>query len=147
MHTNFLALAMSNKRCAEFEAALDSMEAALTTLTLVEGDERGRMGWLGSTSELFCRQVVDALDLHSDVLPEDLDPEDIREQVEADLKALERLHQHRDRMQLLIKRADDALAAAGSDIMETAMIGYTLLAAEGKGAGVTALSKRRRRSS
>lgn len=128
-------------RFSPLDRAMDEMEHALTRLSPWDGRSRdgASQAWLGTTSARFCRQVLDALDWYPDVLPDNLDPVDVRRIMEDELETIERLCRRRDRLRRLSAHADAAVQSTGGNLMETVMEVYSLLASSGRARGITAV--------
>ncbi|KAB8198143.1 hypothetical protein FKV24_003685 [Lysobacter maris] len=131
---------LAEARLGSLDRNMDAMEAEMRRLIRAQGEGPTHARWRGAASERFCRQVLDALDCFPEVLPEPLDAADVRKIIEAELQSIERLRLRRDRLHRLAEHADEVLAAAGGNVMETTMEAYMLLARANRARGITVLS-------
>lgn len=132
---------LAEARLGALDKAMDAMETEMGRMIRAQGAGPTHGRWLGTSSEHFCRQVLDALDWFPEVLPEHLDAADVRKIIEAELQSIDRLRLRRDRLHRLTEHADAVLAAAGGNLMETTMEVYMLLAKANRARGITALSQ------
>lgn len=147
MDASFTATLLPETRLKALDAELASMEAVLTALRYAEGDGRGVVPWIEPVSPRLCEQVCAALDLFSSELEDDIDidPEEVRAVMAAELRVMHRLEAQRERLARVLALTDEVAGAVGSDLMQMAMELYGRLADAGRADGITALREARRR--
>ncbi|UXI70447.1 hypothetical protein [Tahibacter amnicola] len=137
MSQNLLSLVLTDAQLAEADAALDALERALDDLISLTPDERRGLNRMGPKSEVFCRQVVAALQQNPQIVP----PKMNVAEGAADLVAIDRLRPRLSRLLRITERADDTVAVLGSDVMSLALEGYAQLKVSGRNEGLDGLRK------
>ena len=134
---NLISLTFTPAQLTAVDAALTALETALAGLIALDADELRGLMRMGTKSEQFCRQTINALAQNPQVVPASIGLAG----AQADLAALDALRPRFQRLQKLAERADASDAALGSDIMSLALEGYALLKVAGKNAGLEGLRK------
>ncbi|WP_374318347.1 hypothetical protein [Pseudoxanthomonas kaohsiungensis] len=137
MSQNLVSLQLSNEQLAQAEQGLAAIEQALSGLVSLSVADRRHRTKMGEKSEAFCRQALSVLEQNPQVVPPSLDLAGAR----ADLLALDQLGPLLDRLQRLAERGRDTEMALGSDVMDVALEGYSLLKVSGRGQGLDGLRK------
>jgi hypothetical protein len=147
MDASFTATLLPEARLRALDEELASMEAVLTALRYAEGDGRGVVPWIEPVSPRLCQQVCAALDLFSSELGDDIDidPEEVREVMAAELRVMQLLEAQRERLARVLALTDEVAGAVGSDLMQMAMQLHGLLVEAGRGGNIDALKSARRR--
>ena len=137
MSQNLVSLALTNEQIVAALAAITQVEASLPGLISLEPEDRKGLVFMGPRSETFCRQTVRVLDQNRQIVPPSLDLAG----AQADLAAIDQLRPVLERLQRLVSRVDDTVAALGSDVMVTALEGYGQLKLSGAAHGLDDLRK------
>lgn len=135
MSQNVISLTLSEQQLSQASQALDALEQALASLVSLKVEDRRRLNKMGQKSEVFCRQALKVLGQNPHVVPSSLDLAG----AQADLLALDQLGPLLDRVQRLAERGRDTEMALGSDVMDVALEGYSLLKVSGKQQGLDGL--------
>lgn len=141
METSFTATLLPEARLRALDAELASMEAVLTALRYAEGDGRGVIPWMEAVTPELCRQVCAALDFYASDLDEDIDPGEVRADMQAELRVMQQLLAQRERLARVLALSEEVAGAVGSDLMQRAMLLHDLLREAGRADGITALQK------
>jgi hypothetical protein len=134
---NIVSLTLTDAQITASAAALTALETQLAGLIALDPARRRDLFKMGDKSEVFCRQAIGALSRNPQIVPPSLGLAD----AQADVLALDRLRPLLERLQRLVERAQDTEMALGSDIMSTALEGYSLLKVSGKNQGLDGLRK------
>ena len=137
MSQNIVSLTLTDAQITASAAALTALETQLAGLIALSPARRRDLFKMGDKSEVFCRQAIGALSRNPQIVPPSLGLAD----AQADVLALDRLRPLLERLQRLVERAQDTEMALGSDIMSTALEGYSLLKTSGKNQGLDGLRK------
>jgi len=132
---NVISLTLSEQQLSQASQALDTLEQALASLVSLKVEDRRRLNKMGQKSEVFCRQTLKVLGQNPHIVPSSLDLAG----AQADLLALDQLGPLLDRVQRLAERGRDTEMALGSDVMDVALEGYSLLKVSGKQQGLDGL--------
>jgi hypothetical protein len=132
-----ISLQLTNDQLDGIDAALGQLESALAGLIALTPDERRSLARMGPKSESFCRQTLSVLEQNPQMVPASLDLAGAR----GDLTVLDQLRPRFDRLQRLAERAADSETALGSDVMDVALEGYSLLKVSGRGQGLDGLRR------
>lgn len=116
---------------AQLEQALAPLLAAISPAT------KKMMVKMGPGSEFFCRQACEVMAKNAELMPRGFDLDEIRR----DLDTHDALNARIVALTQLLEKARDTEMALGSDAMVSALEGYAVLKAVGKGEGVEALKK------
>lgn len=106
-------------------------------LVAVTPKDKKFMVKMGEASEVFCRTSVEVMSENIALMPRSLDLDEMRR----DLEAHDALNARIVKLTRLLEQMRDAEMALGSDVMVTALEGYAVLKAVGKGDGVQSLKK------
>lgn len=138
MAQNLVSIAFSQEEAAALRSHLDALVAVLDGKTHpLDADARRSLFKMGERSEAFVRQCVDALDRNRQVVPPSLGLDEAL----ADLRALDVIRPLLLDLEKLTERLRDTQMTLGSDLMETAVEGYTLLKVTGRNQGLDGLVK------
>ena len=137
MSQNIVSLTLTDAQITASTAALTALETQLAGLIALDPARRRDLFKMGDKSEVFCRQAIGALSRNPQIVPPSLG----LAEAQADVLALDRLRPLLERLQRLVERAQDTEMALGSDIMSTALEGYSLLKVSGKNQGLDGLRK------
>nr|WP_255783743.1 hypothetical protein [Lysobacter chinensis] len=130
-------MTLTDAQIAAVVAGLQQIEEALPALLSMEsGDRRGLM-LMGPRSEPFARQVLRVLEQNPTIVPPSLD----LAAAQADLLAFDQLKPLLERLQRLVSRVDDTVAALGSDVMDVALEGYGQIKLSGAAQGLDELRR------
>jgi hypothetical protein len=132
-----ISLQLTNDQLDGIDAALGQLESALAGLIALTPDERRSLARMGPKSESFCRQTLSVLEQNPQMVPASLDLAGAR----GDLTVLDQLRPRFGRLQRLAERAADSETALGSDVMDVALEGYSLLKVSGRGQGLDGLRR------
>ncbi len=135
MPQNRITLTLPAAKLNAIDAAIASLEAALTELVALDAKERTRLPRMGGKSETFCRQTLSAIAQNPQIVNPSLElPSAL-----ADLAAFDALRPRRQRLQRLMERMQDTETLLGSDVLATALEAYGLLKVSGKSQGLASL--------
>lgn len=137
MSQNVISLVLSQDEWAQVDAALSTLESKLAGMPSLTPLQRSRLVKMGDKSEAFCRQAVDLMGEHPDLLPAKLDLAEVRR----DLATHDALRPRLMRLERLFEKASDTDIALGSDVMDAALEGYAFLKIAGKGEGLESLKR------
>lgn len=134
---NLVSLVLSAEQLTAIEQAAAVLEANLTGLISLSGEQKQQMVKTGEKSEMFCLKVLSLMAQNTEVLPANVKPEDAL----ADQRAREQLRPILQRLGKLVQRLFDTELALGSDVMAAALHGYKMLKANGRGYGLETLQR------
>jgi hypothetical protein len=117
--------------------AIGEVETRFEGLASLSIDERRAASKMGPKSETFCRQTLNALSLHPNVVPSGVGVE----KAQANFDTLDRLRPLFQRLHRLSQRCADTEVALGNDIMDSALQGYRVLKAVGRNHGLDGLRR------
>lgn len=132
MTQNLITLTMTPDELTAIDAAIEQLETRLHGLVDLTTAQRRSAPKMGLKSEQFARQALQTMELNPKVVPEGVDLADAK----ADLLTLDQMRPRFERLQRLAKRASDSEMALGSDVMATALEGYSLIKAIGRKHGL-----------
>lgn len=135
MSQDLVSLTFTEAELAEFDAALDKLEAVCTNLIALTPEERRSIRRMGNVSEPFCRRTLIGMQQNPQLIPPSID---LAAGLQ-DLATLDALTPRLIRLQRLTERAEDTESALGSDVMNLAGDGYRLLKIAGKSQGLDSL--------
>ena len=113
-------------------ALVAQIEALLKNLIAFEAGERRTMRMMGQRNEPFARETYRLLEQNRALVPPSLDVDEMR----ADLEAYDRMKRINVAVQRLATLCDDTEAALGSDALDAAHTGYTMLMVFGASHGL-----------
>jgi len=138
MGQNLVARHLDAAQWAELDEAIAKVQALLEpVLVPVTPQAKKVMVKMGDGSEAFCRQALGVMEENVGLMPRDFDLAEMRR----DLEAHDALNARIVKLTRTLEQARDAEMALGSDVMVSALEGYAVLKAVGKGDGVQALKK------
>jgi hypothetical protein len=137
MTQNLVSLSFDDAQLQAVDAALTELETRLAGLIALSPAQKRTMRRMGEKSEAFCRQALRVLEQNPQMVPANVGLAD----AQADLTTMDRLRPRLVRLSRLSERASDTDAALGSDVMDVALQGYSLLKVTGRTEGLTALRK------
>src|SRR3546814_5709396 len=115
MSQNMVSLTISDEQATSAMAGVSQVGAALPGLVSLEPDDRKGLVYMGSKSEVFCRQTIRLLEQNPQIIPPSMDLAG----AVADLAALDRLRPIHEQLRQLLSRMDDTITALGSDAMRS----------------------------
>jgi len=128
---------LTSDQIAAIDNAVSGLENQLQSLLSLTIDERRGLTKMGSKSEAFCRQTINALNLY----PQIASPTIGVDKATANVNMLDKLRPIFQRLHHLSERSSDSELALGSDIMKASLKGYRALRAFGRGEGLEMLSR------
>lgn len=134
---NLITFNVTDAQLKTVRTALDQIEAALPGLISIDPADRRGLMIMGPKSEQFARQTLRVLDENPKIVPPSLDVAAAK----ADLEAHDRLQPVLVRLQRLVSRVDDTVAALGSDTMDVALEGYAQIKLSGGAQGLDELRR------
>ena len=137
MSQNIVDITFEETALADVDAALRTLDAALTGLIALDPVKRRRLHKMGDKSEAFCRLAVDVLTANPQILPPTFD----LAALQRDVAALDALRSRTVVVMRLYQKMLDTEMALGSDIMSNSVEGYQLLKLAGKSGGLDTLRK------
>ena len=138
MAQNLVSITFSDEEITQLRAHLAGLTAVLAPKTLaLDADKRRMLFKMGERSEVFVRGTVDGLDRNRQVVPPSLNLDEAL----ADVRALDTIRPLLRDLEQLVERLRDTEMALGSDLMETAVEGYSLLKLTGRNQGLDGLVK------
>nr|WP_298133907.1 hypothetical protein [uncultured Pseudoxanthomonas sp.] len=137
MSQNIVDITFEETALADVDAALRTLDAALTGLVALDPVRRRRLHKMGDKSEAFCRLAVDVLTANPQILPPTFD----LAALQRDVAALDALRSRTVVVMRLYQKMLDTEMALGSDIMSNSVEGYQLLKLAGKSGGLDTLRK------
>lgn len=126
---NLVSLQLTEQDLADFDGALSTLRRVFTPFVALRPEQRLELRKMGPKSRDFCEQTLSLLEQNPQIVPPNLGLADAI----ADREALEQLRPRLQLLRQLVERADDTEMALGSDMMQTALEGYRLLAVSGRG--------------
>lgn len=123
MAQNLISLTISDAQVAQALAGLAQIEQALPGLISLDPDDRRALNHMGPKSEVFARLALRGLAQNPQIVPPSLDVAAAQQ----DLDAHDKLRPVYEQMRRLMTRMEDSVGALGSDAMEAAREGYTLI--------------------
>lgn len=146
MQQDLVSITVTKEVQAQVLALIAQINQLLHGLISLPAGERRQFAMMGPKSERFARGVLLALQQNSDIVPRSID---VAAAV-ADLEAHDNLAPITAALLQTAERVADTQAAAGSDAMAVANIGYGLMKSVGRAAGLDStleeLSYRHRKS-
>jgi len=134
---NLVSLTLDDAQLQAVDAALAELETRLGGLIALSPAQKRTMRRMGEKSEAFCRQALRVLEQNPQMVPANVGLAD----AQADLATMDRLRPRLVRISRLSERAADTDAALGSDVMDVALQGYSLLKVTGRTEGLSGLRK------
>ena len=132
---NLVTLNFTSDELNAIDQTLTTLEQQLAGLITLSNSAKQRMSKLGDKSDTFCRRALEALSDNPQILPPNFD----LSEAQRDLVALDQLRPLAVRIRQLANKIDDSEMALGSDILSSALEGYALAKAVGKGAALDAM--------
>jgi len=130
---------LTSDQIAAIDNAVSGLEIQLQSLLSLTIDERRGLTKMGSKSEAFCRQTINAMRLYPQIVPPSVSS--TVGDAQTDLALLEQLRPLLQRVHYLSERATDTELVLGSRVMKVALKGYRALKAFGRGEGLENLSR------
>lgn len=137
MSQNLVEMTLTDAQIAAVVAGLQQIEEALPALLSMESGDRRALMLMGPRSEPFARQVLRVLEQNPNIVPPSLSVA----AAQADLLAFDQLKPLLERLQRLVSRVDDTVAALGSDVMDVALEGYGQIKLSGAAQGLDELRR------
>lgn len=125
---NLISMTLSPSELQEVDAALETLRRVFAPMISLEAQQRRELTKMGGKSEAFCRQTLTVLAANPQIVPPNLG----LAEAQADLAALDALRPRLLLLQQLTERAEDSVLALGSDLMQVALEGYSLLKVSGR---------------
>ena len=135
MTQNLVTLNLTDAQITAVNAALTELETQLAGLISLSASAKRSVKKMGPKSEAFCRQTLRVLGQNPQIVPPNVPLAD----AQADLTALDVLRPIIVRLSRLTDRASDTETALGSDVMDLALRGYSLLKLTGRSEGLDPL--------
>ena len=135
MTQNLVTLNLTDAQIAAVNAALTELETQLAGLISLSASAKRSVKKMGQKSEAFCRQTLRVMAENPQIVPPNVPLAD----AQADLAALDALRPFMVRLSRLTNRASDTETALGSDVMDLALRGYSLLKLTGRSEGLEPL--------
>jgi hypothetical protein len=138
MSQNIISITFTDEEQTALTAAVEQIKQLLATKTIaMNADMRRQLLKMGVKSENFCRQAISGLDKNRQVVPPSLGLDEAL----LDLRALDIVRPVLLDLEQLVERLRDTETALGSDLMDTAVQGYSLLKHTGRNQGLDNLVK------
>ena len=138
MEQNLVAAHPTAEHWAELDAAIAKMQELLQPmLVAMTPAAKKSLVKMGDGSEAFCRKALEVMEENAALIPHGFDLAEMRQ----DLATHDALYARVLKLTQLLEQARNAEMALGSDVMVSALEGYAVLKAVGKGDGVEALKK------
>lgn len=139
MGQNLVAAHPTAEHWAELDAAIARRVQELLQPVLVAMTPAAKKSLvkMGDGSEAFCRKALEVMEENAALIPRGFDLSEMRR----DLATHDALYARVLKLTQLLEHARNAEMALGSDVMVSALEGYAVLKAVGKGDGVEALKK------
>jgi hypothetical protein len=134
---NLISIQVTTEMALAVRNALGVIEETLPDLIAMEAGERRGLMIMGPKSEPFVRKTLRVLEQNPKIVPGTLDLAG----AQADLAAYDQLQPLLERMQRLMARLDDTVAALGSDLMDVALEGYAQIKLSGGAEGLDDLRR------
>lgn len=125
---NLISLKLSTQDLMDMDAALAALKRVFAPMIALEAADRVELRKMGPKSREFCEQTLTLLEQNPQIVPPNLG---LAEAL-LDREALNQLRPRLQQLRQLVERGDDTEMALGSDLMQTALEGYRLLAVSGK---------------
>lgn len=135
MTQNLVTLNLTDAQITAVNTALTELETQLAGLISLSTPTKRSLRKMGQKSEAFCRQTLRVLGQNPQIVPPNVALADAL----GDLTALDALRPIMVRLSRLSDRASDTEMALGSDVMATALRGYSLLKLTGRSEGLEPL--------
>jgi hypothetical protein len=138
MSQNLISAHLSQTEWADVDEVLGKLQGMLAPLLVaVTPADKRAMVKMGDGSEAFCRKAVDVMEENLALMPRGFDLAEMRR----DLSTHDAVNARVVKLTRLLEQLRNAEMALGSDVMVSALEGYAVLKAVGKGDGVEALKK------
>jgi hypothetical protein len=138
MGQNVVARHLGDEEWTQLDEAIARVYAILGPMLVpVTPQAKKALVKMGEGSEAFCRQSYNVMRENIDLMPRSLDLDEMRR----DLDSHDALNERIVKLTRLLEQARDTEIALGSDVMVSALEGYAVLKAVGKGDGVQALRR------
>jgi len=111
MYSNLISTSISQEQINEIIAAIDRINAKLPTLVSLTNEELSSLPKVSYKNIDFIHEVLDFADTYPDLVPPDIDVQEIRK----DLKLIESLTKILIPMKILVKKLEDSALLAGSE--------------------------------
>jgi hypothetical protein len=134
---NLVTMSMSEAQLNALDVTLTELETQLAGLVALPEGAKRRYAQLGERSEAFCRQALRVMAENPQLIPPQMDVgEAVRE-----LNLRDALRVRAVRLSKLMSRLQDTDFALGSDAMQVASQGYSLLKVIGRAQGLNEARK------
>ena len=137
MSQNLISITLTNDQITAIDHAIGELENQLQGLVSLSIGVRRSAAKMGPKSEAFCRQTINALRLHPQVVPPSIGVDEAR----SDIDTLDQLRPLFQRLHRLSQRSADTELALGSNVMVAALQGYGVLRAVGRNQGLEMLRR------
>jgi len=137
MSRNIAGFTLTNDQIAAIDNAVGGLENQLQDLLSLTIDQRRGLVKMGTKSEAFCRQTINALNLYPQIAPPSIGVG----KANSNLNMLDQLRPIFQRLHHLSERSADTEVAISSDIMVASLKCYRALKAFGRGEGLETLSR------
>src|SRR3546814_6439674 len=111
MSQNMVSLTISDEQATSAMAGASQVGAALPGLVSLEPDDRKGLVYMGSKSEVFCRQTIRLLEQNPQIIPPSMDLDG----AVADLAALDRLRPIHDQLRPLLSLMDATITVPSNE--------------------------------
>jgi len=134
MYQNLASMPLSHDELVGIDTSLTELETRLKDMVDLTIEQRRKAAKMGLKSEQFCRETVGILSQNPSIVPPGIG----LDAAQADLDALDALRPRFRRLRRLAESAADTELELGSDVMVTALEGYSLLKRIGRNHGLEA---------
>jgi len=111
MYSNLISTSISQEQINEIIAAIDRINAKLPTLVSLTNEELSSLPKVSYKNIDFIHEVLDFVDTYPDLVPPDIDVQEIRK----DVLLIESLTKILIPMKKLVKKLEDSALLAGSE--------------------------------
>ena len=111
MYSNLISTSISQEQINEIIAAIDRINAKLPTLVSLTNEELSSLPKVSYKNIDFIHEVLDFVDTYPDLVPPDIDVQEIRK----DVLLIESLTKILTPMKKLVKKLEDSALLAGSE--------------------------------
>lgn len=111
MYSNLISTSISQEQINEILAAIDRINAKLPTLVTLSNEELSSLPKVSYKNIDFIHEVLDFVDTYPELVPPDIDVQEIRK----DVKLIESLTKILIPIKKLVKKLEDSAILAGSE--------------------------------
>lgn len=111
MYSNLISTSISQEQINEILAAIDRINAKLPTLVTLSNEELSSLPKVSYKNIDFIHEVLDFADTYPELVPPDIDVQEIRK----DVKLIESLTKILIPIKKLVKKLEDSAILAGSE--------------------------------